>query len=256
MKDSLVWYRLIWHSLGIASLAIGLMFGLHWLFAQGLLTQAGGWILMIWTGLVIGGLWAGGEYRRARRQQRDRRAYEALSQDYQMVQRQYQEGQAQYQAMRQECDRLGQQLQAQRAKTKDNAEAILEDCLHLEQDNQTLRAEIKTLKQENWHLREYPPCPSSATNDRAAMPDIPDILEPSSPVIPVSRLTSISGKQAVRALEQLGFHVENQNGSHIKLQRTQTQTCIVPNHPEVNPVTLKQVLLQAQVSLEEFLAAV
>ncbi|MEM8638735.1 MAG: type II toxin-antitoxin system HicA family toxin [Cyanobacteria bacterium P01_G01_bin.54] len=261
MKQSLDWHRLIGRSIGIAGLAMMGTYGLHWLATQNILTPLGGWLFLIWTGIVSGGLWAWRDYRRARREQGDRLAYAALDQTYRQVQRQHQDTQAQYQALSQECDRLQQQLQAQHTQAQDAAEAILEDCLQLEQDNKTLRDELKTLKQENWQLREYPHCPPNVspvvTNGLTAATKAPEphLAEHPAKAIPVSRLTSISGKQAVRALEQLGFHVEHQNGSHIKLQRSWTQTCIVPNHTEVNPVTLKQVLLQAQVSLEEFLGA-
>ncbi|NEO86214.1 MAG: addiction module toxin, HicA family [Spirulina sp. SIO3F2] len=135
-----------------------------------------------------------------------------------------------------------------------NAEVVLEECDRLEHENSQLRQQVKALKQENWQLREHSYSPEPEANANFDGQEF-ETQDSEHHAIPVSQLTGISGKQAVRALEQLGFNVEHQNGSHIKLHRTHTQTCIVPNHPEVNPVTLKQVLRQAEVSLAAFLGA-
>jgi predicted RNA binding protein YcfA (HicA-like mRNA interferase family) len=53
----------------------------------------------------------------------------------------------------------------------------------------------------------------------------------------------------------LGFEEASQSGSHIKLRRAGI-SCIVPLHKEVKRGTLAGVLRQAQVTTEEFLAAV
>ncbi len=67
-------------------------------------------------------------------------------------------------------------------------------------------------------------------------------------------LPRISGAEAVRALERLGFTVARQRGSHIVMRRG-PNGCVVPNHRELKVGTLSGVLKQAGVSLEEFLAA-
>ena len=67
------------------------------------------------------------------------------------------------------------------------------------------------------------------------------------------RLPRISGAEAVRALERLGFAVVRQRGSHIIMRRS-ASGCPVPNHREIKTGTLAGVLRQAGVSVEEFTA--
>jgi len=68
------------------------------------------------------------------------------------------------------------------------------------------------------------------------------------------RLPRISGAEAVRALQRLGFEVTRQRGSHIVLRRG-FSGCVVPNHREIKVGTLAGVLRQAGVSVEEFTSA-
>jgi predicted RNA binding protein YcfA (HicA-like mRNA interferase family) len=63
----------------------------------------------------------------------------------------------------------------------------------------------------------------------------------------------VSGEEAVRALKKLGFTFIRQKGSHAVLRR-EDKGCVVPMHREINRQTLKGVLLQAGVTLEEFQA--
>lgn len=65
------------------------------------------------------------------------------------------------------------------------------------------------------------------------------------------KLPRVSGAQAVRALERLGFGVIRQRGSHIVMRRG-SSGCVVPNHRELKTGTLAGVLKQAGVSVEEF----
>ncbi len=67
------------------------------------------------------------------------------------------------------------------------------------------------------------------------------------------RLPRVSGSEAVRALERLGFAVVRQRGSHIIMRRG-ASGCAVPNHREIKTGTLAGVLRQAGVSIEEFTA--
>ncbi|NOT81529.1 MAG: type II toxin-antitoxin system HicA family toxin [Gallionella sp.] len=66
------------------------------------------------------------------------------------------------------------------------------------------------------------------------------------------KLPHISGAQAVRILERLGFVVMRQNGSHIILRKG-SSGCVVPNHKEIKVGTLAGILRQAGVSADEFL---
>lgn len=67
-------------------------------------------------------------------------------------------------------------------------------------------------------------------------------------------LPVVSGAQAVRALEKLGFAQVRQKGSHVVLRRGSTG-CVVPLHRELKVGTLGGLLKQAGVSTDEFLAA-
>ncbi len=58
----------------------------------------------------------------------------------------------------------------------------------------------------------------------------------------------------MRALQQLGFQVTRQRGSHIVMRRG-SSGCVVPNHREVKIGTLSGLLRQAGVSAEDFIAA-
>jgi predicted RNA binding protein YcfA (HicA-like mRNA interferase family) len=64
----------------------------------------------------------------------------------------------------------------------------------------------------------------------------------------------VSGRKAVKASKRLGFTVEHQRGSHIRLARNSLRITI-PNHPELAPETLQSILRQAGVSLEDFVDA-
>ncbi len=67
-------------------------------------------------------------------------------------------------------------------------------------------------------------------------------------------LPRVSGRDAIRALERLGFVIKRQRGSHVVLRRGSVG-CVVPDHKELKTGTLAGVLKQAGVSVEEFLAA-
>lgn len=51
------------------------------------------------------------------------------------------------------------------------------------------------------------------------------------------KLPVISGADAVRALERLGFQVVRQRGSHIVMRRG-TVGCVIPSHRELKIGTL------------------
>ena len=65
------------------------------------------------------------------------------------------------------------------------------------------------------------------------------------------KFPGLSGKEIVRALEKLGFHVARQSGSHILMKRDE-KGCVVPNYKEVKVGTVNGILRQAAISPEEF----
>lgn len=68
------------------------------------------------------------------------------------------------------------------------------------------------------------------------------------------KLPVVSGAEAIRAFERMGFSVVRQRGSHLVLRRAESG-CVVPNHREIKIGTLVGILKQAGVSGEEFLKA-
>ncbi|MGD0048093.1 MAG: type II toxin-antitoxin system HicA family toxin [Bryobacteraceae bacterium] len=62
----------------------------------------------------------------------------------------------------------------------------------------------------------------------------------------------MSGAQAVRALERLGFQKARQRGSHVVMRRGDSG-CVIPLHPVLTLGTLRGCLKQARVSAEEFM---
>ena len=71
----------------------------------------------------------------------------------------------------------------------------------------------------------------------------------------MSRLPrDLSGKQVVAALVRLGFEARRQTGSHF-IMRREGRTVVIPIHKPIKPGTLKSVLQQADISVEQLLAA-
>jgi len=71
------------------------------------------------------------------------------------------------------------------------------------------------------------------------------------------RLPRVSGAEAIRALERLGFAQVRQSGSHVVLKRVGPSTatgCVVPLHSELALGTLRGILKQAGVTTEDFIA--
>jgi len=70
------------------------------------------------------------------------------------------------------------------------------------------------------------------------------------------RLPRVSGAEAIRALERLGFVQVRQRGSHVVMKRVGPETvsgCVVPLHAELAIGTLRGILKQAGVTPEEFI---
>ena len=71
----------------------------------------------------------------------------------------------------------------------------------------------------------------------------------------MTRLPVVSGQDCVKALLRAGFVVDRQRGSHIVLRREEPSpvlTVVVPNHKEVDRGTLKGIIRQAGMTVEEF----
>jgi predicted RNA binding protein YcfA (HicA-like mRNA interferase family) len=70
------------------------------------------------------------------------------------------------------------------------------------------------------------------------------------------KMPRISSREAIRALERLGFEQIRQTGSHVVMKRVTEAGeigCVVPVHSELKVGTLNGILKQAQVTVEEFI---
>ena len=69
-------------------------------------------------------------------------------------------------------------------------------------------------------------------------------------------LRRVSGRDAIRALEKLGFEQVRQRGSHVILKKQTPEGdvgCVVPLHRELAIGTLRGILKQAGVAHDEFM---
>ena len=74
----------------------------------------------------------------------------------------------------------------------------------------------------------------------------------------MAKLPVVSGAEAAKALQRLGFFVDRQRGSHVVLKKNTPQGargCVIPMHREVALGTLRSALKTAGVTPEEFAAA-
>ena len=66
--------------------------------------------------------------------------------------------------------------------------------------------------------------------------------------------TDLSGQELVKALLRVGFVVNRQRGSHIVLRRADPYArVVVPDHKQVRPGTLRQILNEAGITVEQLL---
>lgn len=68
-------------------------------------------------------------------------------------------------------------------------------------------------------------------------------------------LPSLSGREAIRALEKLGFRQVRQRGSHVVLRKDTPSGpvgCAIPLHSDLAKGTLRGALRQAKVEIEDF----
>ena len=70
----------------------------------------------------------------------------------------------------------------------------------------------------------------------------------------MSKLPRISGRKCVKALQKAGFLLKRQEGSHLILRRNDPfAQVVVPNHKELDRGTLRAIIRQAGLSVDEFI---
>ncbi len=70
------------------------------------------------------------------------------------------------------------------------------------------------------------------------------------------KIGRVSGEQVIRALERMGFERVRQHGSHVVLKKRTPDLevgCVVPLHSEIATGTLRGILKQAGVEMNEFM---
>ncbi len=68
------------------------------------------------------------------------------------------------------------------------------------------------------------------------------------------RMPVVSGKKCVLALQRNEFYIKRQAGSHIILRRDEPfAQVVVPDHRELDRGTLRAILRQAGLSVDEFM---
>jgi predicted RNA binding protein YcfA (HicA-like mRNA interferase family) len=70
----------------------------------------------------------------------------------------------------------------------------------------------------------------------------------------VSRLPRISARQVVKALRKIGYEFDHQRGSHIVLRHIQPphRRITVPEHDEIAKGTMRSIIRQAGLTVDEF----
>lgn len=69
----------------------------------------------------------------------------------------------------------------------------------------------------------------------------------------MNQLPRVSGQECIRTLRLAGFEVVRQHGSHIILRRTDPfAQVVVPNHSELDRGTLRAIIRQAGLTVEQF----
>jgi predicted RNA binding protein YcfA (HicA-like mRNA interferase family) len=69
----------------------------------------------------------------------------------------------------------------------------------------------------------------------------------------MSKMPHVSGHECLKALAKAGFYLKRQEGSHMILRRDDPfGQVVVPDHKELDRGTLRAILRQAGVSVEDF----
>ena len=69
----------------------------------------------------------------------------------------------------------------------------------------------------------------------------------------MSRLPVLSGKELIKMLHKSGYFVRDQKGSHIHLRHPMKPPLTVPNHATIARGTLRAIIREAELSVDEFL---
>ena len=71
----------------------------------------------------------------------------------------------------------------------------------------------------------------------------------------MSRLPRVSGDEAIRAFRRFGYRTVRQSGSHVRMKCEGRQPLTVPRHKELKRGTLRSLIKDAGLTVEEFTRA-
>jgi predicted RNA binding protein YcfA (HicA-like mRNA interferase family) len=70
----------------------------------------------------------------------------------------------------------------------------------------------------------------------------------------MGKLSNISGKEAVKAVERAGWYQQGQVGSHLVMTKSgQRANLSIPQHKELSVGTLRLLIRAAEISVDDFL---
>jgi len=69
----------------------------------------------------------------------------------------------------------------------------------------------------------------------------------------MTRLPVLSGREVVKALSRIGYYVRDQKVSHVHLRHPERPPLTIPMHEEVARGTLRAIIRDAGLTMEEFL---
>ena len=74
----------------------------------------------------------------------------------------------------------------------------------------------------------------------------------------MARLRPLPARRVLVALEELGFRIVRQKGSHVFLRHTDRRTTVVPVHPreDIGKGLLRKIIRDAGVDVDEFMSHV
>ncbi len=71
----------------------------------------------------------------------------------------------------------------------------------------------------------------------------------------MSKIPRISGQECIKALKKVGFYQKRRESSHVILRRDEPfSQVVVPDHQELATGTLRAIIRDADLSVEEFVA--
>jgi len=68
----------------------------------------------------------------------------------------------------------------------------------------------------------------------------------------MSRLPVVSGREIIKALGRIGYYVRDQESSHVHLRHPQRKPLTILYHKEIARGTLRAIIRDAELTVEEF----